>query len=402
MSLLRIYGSLAAPPDRGLWRLFGGNNGTVSGEGPLTELPGHAHRVQLVLPASDVLLIRTHLPANAGRRTSGAVLAYAIEDQIAGDPENNRVIRIGDAGDDAVLAVMNRRGLQHWRDALAAAGIRRFEIHCETLLLPWRSGTWSLAWNGREGYLRSSLHEGGATDCGDRDTPPMSLQLLLDSARRDGTAPAVLAVYSDAGAAPDAGAWTQKLGLPVQRSGAADWQTAAIDAGISLSQERGHWQAWTGMARPLRPAAWIAGAALAIHALALGTHWMLLDIEQRALRQDMEARFRAVFPEAVAVVDPPLQMRRKLADARHAAGIPDESDFLPMIERTAAAMKTLPAGSVRIVSYESGRMTLELSPVTESVIRQLVTPLRQSGLELEIPSAPRAANAALTLTVRAP
>ena len=130
--------------------------------------------------------------------------------------------------------------------------------------------------------------------------------------------------------------------------------------------------------------------------------WTLLAYEQRTLRQHMVARFQAAFPDAVAVVDPALQMRRKLADARHAAGQSDSGDFLPMIEHVAAATKELPAGAVRTLSYEGGRMTLELSAVDEASVRRIVARLLQSGLSVDAPAAStRAASATVVLTVRA-
>lgn len=56
----------------------------------------------------------------------------------------------------------------------------------------------------------------------------------------------------------------------------------------------------------------------------------MLEGQKQKLNAAMESRFRAVFPDAVAVVDPSLQMRRKLAELRHGAGLPDDGDFLPI------------------------------------------------------------------------
>src|SRR6185436_5416452 len=50
--------------------------------------------------------------------------------------------------------------------------------------------------------------------------------------------------------------------------------------------------------------AWILGVALAIQTVALMIDWASLAHEQRTLRRQMESRFRAAFPDAVAVVDP--------------------------------------------------------------------------------------------------
>jgi general secretion pathway protein L len=116
----------------------------------------------------------------------------------------------------------------------------------------------------------------------------------------------------------------------------------------------------------------------------------------------MDARFRASFPDAVAVVDPVLQMRRKLAEARHAAGLPDGGDFLPMIEQVNAAVQQLPAGMLRTVSYERGRMTLELAASDMATEQSIVASLIRSGLSVDALSsgAPRTAGAAVIITVR--
>lgn len=402
MSLLRIYGSLLDLPLRCQWALVNEGLEPVTGEGPLAELPRRAGRVQLVIPAAQVLITRARLP-RAARRHAGSVLAFAVEEQTAGEPEANQVSWLGAVGDNDVLAVVDKPGLTRWRDALDAVGIRGYEVHSETLLLHRETGEWSLAWNGREGFARTGELEGAATDCGDRVAPPLSLRLMLEAAQSHSAGPTSIALYATApDAEPDIHAWARELGIAVRLAGTWDWRAAPPGAGVSLTQERQRWRAFTGLPARLRPAAWILCAALAIHAVALVIDWMSLANEQRALRQHMESRFRSVFPDAVAVADPALQMRRKLAEARHAAGQSDSGDFLPMIEQVAAATRDLPAGAVRTVSYESGRLTLELSDVDAASLRRLVARLLQLGLSVDPSPAPtRAVSATVVLTVRA-
>ena len=384
MSLLRIYGSLLDPSQRCQWALVSDGREPVVGQGQLADLPRRADRTQLVLPAAQVLITRSRVP-HAARRSAGSVLAFAVEEQTAGEPDANQVSWLGAEGESDVLAVVDKPALARWRDALDAAGIRRYEVHCEALLLPWAAGEWSLAWNGSEGFVRSGKFEGAATDCGDREVPPMSLRLMLEEAQARGTRPESIALYTSIpGAAPDIDAWTRELGIALRPAGAWDWRTAPPEAGIGLVQARRRWRGFTGAAARLRPAAWVLGAALAIHAVALAVDWTSLANEQRGLRQRMESRFRTTFPDTVAVADPALQMRRKLAEARHAAGQSDGGDFLPMLEQVAAAVKELPSGALRIVSYEGGRMTLELAAIEESALRLTVARLVRAGLVAEV------------------
>lgn len=405
MNLLRIYCSLREPPQKCCWALSNDGLKPVVGEGRLDELPQRAERVQLVISAAEVLITRASLPPAARRRT-GSVLAFAVEEETMGEPDANQVSWLGSvedaAGDADVLAVVDRAGLARWREALVAADIRNYEVHCETLLLPWAAGEWNLAWDGREGFVRSGEFEGATTDCGDRESPPLSLRLMLDAATARNSRPGSIALHvTTPDAAPDIDAWQRGLGIAVRVAGPWNWRTALPDAGIPLVQERQRWRGLTGVAVRLRPALWIAVAALAIHTVLLVADWTLLTGEQRSLRRQMESRFRAAVPDAVAVVDPALQMRRKVAEARHAAGLPDSGDFLPMIEKVAVGVKELPAGSVRVASYEGGRLTLELLAAEEAVVRRVVARLMQSGLSVDtIPAATRAGSGAVVVTVR--
>jgi general secretion pathway protein L len=402
MSLLRIYVSLLDQPQHCQWALIEDGREPVAGQGRLADLPQRAERVQLLIPATQVLITRARIPHEA-RRDPGSALAFAVEEKMAGEPDASQVSWLGAVGDEDALAVIDKQGLERWRQELAAAGIRIDEVHCETLLLPVQAGEWSIAWNGSEGFVRTGKFEGTTTDCGDRNSPPLCIGLMLDEAKARGAGPKSIALYMTMpDAAPDVAAWQRELGTDLRLAGAWDWRMALPDAGICLTQQRQRWRVFSGAMARLRPAAWILGTALTLHAVALVTDWTLLAGDQRTMRQQMESQFRAAFPAAVAVVDPALQMRRKLAEARHSAGISDSGDFLPMIEQVAAAAKELPAGALRAMSYEGGQMTLEISANEESAAQRLKVHLLQSGLSVDTsPSSARAAGATLVLMVRA-
>ena len=420
MSLLRIYCHLPDESLRCEWVCIDDDREPITGGGPLEgqladlrQCARHtrAGRVQLIIPAAQVLLTRARLPGTA-RRHASAILAFAIEEETLREPDANQVSWIGSSGDDDVLAVVDKKRLAHWLDALGAAAIRVDEIHCETLLLPWVAGEWSLAWDGREGFLRTGEFEGAATDCGNHASPPLSLRLMLEEAETRGTRPASIALYTMAApteglageitVTPDIDAWQRELGAAIRLGGTWDWRKALAATGVNLLREHKHGRIFSGLTARLRPAAWIVGGALALHAAALVADWTLLASEQRALRQQMESRFRTVFPDAVAVVDPALQMRRKLAEARHAAGVPDSGDFLPMIEMVAAGLKESAPDSLRAVTYENERMTLELAAIDEAAVRRIVARLQETGLSVDVSPVPtEAGTGAVVINLRA-
>jgi general secretion pathway protein L len=393
----------------------------LAGEGQIADPPKNASCVQLIIPAAQVLLTRVRLP-DAARRQTGSVLAFAVEEEMLREPDANQISWIGFAGDEGVLAAVDKKGLTECLGALQAAAIRVDEIYCETLLLPWIPGEWSLAWDGQEGFVRTGEFEGGATDCGDDASPPLSLHLMLEEAERHGARPASIALYTiepegamtfegDIGSAggamknpataPDIEAWQRVLGIPVHIAGTWNWRSA-LQSSISLLQERKRWPLFSGLFSRLRPAVWIGAAALVIHSLAVAADWALLANEERVLHQQMETRFRAIFPAAVAVVDPALQMRRKLVEARHAAGVPDTADFLPMLKAVGPGLRELAPGGLRAVSYDSGRITLELA-AEEGLANRIAAQLRENGLRVDINPAPAdAGGGIIVLAVMAP
>ena len=157
------------------------------------------------------------------------------------------------------------------------------------------------------------------------------------------------------------------------------------------------------MSARLRLPALLVAAALGLHTMALFADWAWLRTEEQALQRQMEARFRVAVPEALAVVDPVLQMRRKLAEARRLAGVADRADFLPMLEQLAVAMKALPSADVRSISYAGGRLIVVVRGIDEAAAQQLVHRLRQDDLRLEaLPTPAAAAGGGYQFTVQAP
>jgi general secretion pathway protein L len=402
MTVLRVRCSLNDDTFLCQWALIDPGREPIDGEGPVGELPRHARRVELIIPATEVVITRARLPPRA-RRRGVAVLAYALEEDVLGEPEQNHVVGLGLADGEDVLAVFDKQGLQRWLDALDDLGIRAVEVYCETLLLPRVPGEWSLAWNGREGFVRTTQIEGGATDCGDGESPPLSLELMLEEAAARNAYPGAIAIHvTTPDALPDLDAWQRSLGLALRDAGEWTWRTSGVDPGTRLVHKGRRLQVSAGAIARLRPAAWIAAAALVLHGLALVADWTRLTLEQRGLRQQIEARFRSVFPDAAAVADPALQMRRKLADARHAAGQPDDGDFLPLLETVASRMNELPSGTFRVISYDSGQLTLELAPVDEAKLGRMTAGLAQAGLRIDAGPASRREGGKRLLSVRSP
>lgn len=394
-TLLRVRFVGTAPAQQCEWALLAEGQEPQCGSGAL---PTHAGRIESVLAAAEVLLLRCVLPANA-RNPGAQLLAFAAEEFLGSDPAANSVSRLAltDEG-ESILAVVDKAVLAERHDALAAMGIDEYTTVCETLLLPHAAESWSVLWYGSEGAVRTGMAEGSATDSGDSSAPPLSLQLLLDAARSSDKCPAVLLIHThDEALQPDVLAWSRTLGIEVASGPPWHWYGSADPgAGPALSQRRRHWQIPAALLPRLQPALWLLVAALGLHTVLVLQAWASLSAEKTHLQEQMEARFRLAFPTAV-VVDPALQMRRQLASARQQAGLPDDSGFLPLLARVAAADAMTP-GSLRVLSYEAGLLTIELVNSSDAVVAPLIEQLRHSGLDVDLkPGAADQASGVLTV-----
>lgn len=363
----RLFISLPDPLPESLdvlaWRLPGAQ--PDSGEaGSAAELPG-ADEIWLALPASRVLLSDIKISRRALRQLNGA-LGNAMEDRLMLDPANAHVV-LGKLQTDDVhpVAVVEIAWLERLLALCRRHGLKIAGAIPETLL--WRgdeaAGQWCARWNGHDGFVRGGACAGFALDDGDVDSPPLALQLALAEARRRGAPAAALALESTLDI--DVAAWSRVLECPVLP------QTLSPDShppAINLLQgayapKRGGWFAGFAGSAELgryRLAAGLAAAALGVHLLGNVADWARLSWENRQLRSEMNQVFKDTFPQAQAIVDPVLQMRRQLADLRRERGFLEPGDFLHALNATGGQV-----GGVAGLSYADGRLTLAQPAATD-------------------------------------
>ena len=327
------------------------------GEGLIGELP-KAQQVTAVVAASRVLLTAAKLPARGARRVRGA-LAYAIEDQLTSDPESVHAVA-GPALPDGrqSIAAIDRAWLRTLLAALESAGAQPQSVTVETCVAPRARGEWSVVLRGGAGFVRTDDASGMALDdAGDGAAPPL-LRLALEHAQSAGSAPEKIVVRS--GEALDLQAWERELGVSCKA--APSWRAWHVSGRSVIELLQGEFTPESGLLAlwpRLRPAAILVAAAVTIEIVGVFAQWGTLRYEKAQLEARMSEQFRTAFPQAQAIVDPALQMRRNLHAARAAAGMPQESDFLPLL---AQASRPVAGASwkVKTVGYDAGRLTLDV------------------------------------------
>ncbi len=383
MTTLKLYSDCSG--DHFEWASFD-QDGRLIDTG--TGDPPHASKCDVILPASLVLLIRARLP-KANRRRQAALLSFIAEEKIISEPEANHIAQGGYFSDGTVaLAVIEKAWLIHLLEQLRLRHLLPSRIVPETLLPVLEPQSWALVWNGSGGFLRTGDYSGTVLDGSSDNSPPAGLKLALRSVDR----PQKIVVHVSNANVPDIDRWSAQLGVDIERGDDWDWKAGRDNNAVNLLQgEFGPKQIdWSWLPK-LRPALIMLGLMLGMQFVGILADWALLAHEKSHLGADMVRTFHASFPGASVVVDAPLQMSRKLAELRHAAGQQEAGDFLPLLAGVSAPLAALPHGALKSIDYEPGQLGLSIALTgaesVDSMQKKLAAPHLKIRLEKQQPAA---------------
>jgi general secretion pathway protein L len=387
MTTLRVLLDAAPAAERAAdWALFAASGRLVrTGRGRPSEWPAR-DRIEAVIAAARGRLVTLTLPPLPVPRVAAAA-AFALEDQLAGAPEDSHAAFGAQAADGTVRgAIVTASWMRAFNAGSQSAGIRWDRIVLESdLARPPASGwCWCALSSTDAGFVvtdrGASLGVGAARDAG----VPAELALAITAAGQH--APRVVRVdiggiaaerleqaKAQTGVVFTAGApWRWLEASPQAFASAVDLATTGADAGAPSPRS-------TAM-RLFRPAVAVAALALGIHVLATLGQWVWLQWQTRAAQRELVAVAQAVAPESAATMPPPQAIGRRDAELRHRAGLPARDDFLPLLARAAPALATLPAGSVRSLRYADGHVVLELQKSDAAQIARVQRELQAQGL----------------------
>lgn len=349
------------------------------GEGPVASLP-QAATVTGIVPAGRVTAVRAVLPAVKGARLD-ALLPFLVEDAVAEDPAGLHVVPIRPRfGAMTTLHVVSRAWLQGWTTTLAEAGRTPTHAVAAFLLLPLALPDWSVGADAGGTLLRSGPADGAGLDAPEGAEPPIGLRLALDAARRDGGMPRGIVLCPGGAIGDDATKrWSDVLGVPVRTGEPADWRVAPIDASANLLAAASAAANREALWRRLRPGIAAGVAALAVHAIASGIDWYHDARQRDETRAEMRETFRSAFPESRNIVDPALQMARKLEEARRASGDIADADLLGLLAAVDRSARKIPPAAVHAVRFREGVLELEVAPEAARDAGAVADTLRARG-----------------------
>lgn len=402
MTTLRVLLDAAPAAEHAAeWALFGAGGRRIrTGRGRPAEWPARERTEAVVAAICGRLVTLTLPPLPAGRVAAAA--GFALEDQLAGAPENTHVAFGLQAADGTVRgAVVAASWMRDFNAASDRAGIRwdRIVLECDLARPPSSGWCWCARSIDDAGFVvtdrGTSIGVGPAHHTG----LPAELALAITAASQHaprvvrvdiaGIGPERLAQAAEqTGVAFSAGVpWRWSDADPRAFGSAVDLATTGADTTASASG--------TATMRLFRPAVAIAALALSIHVLATLGQWLWLQWQTRAVQRDLVAVARGAAPDAAAGTPPMQAIARRDAELRHRAGLPARDDFLPLLARAAPALSALPAGNVRSLRYADGHIVLELQKSDAAQIARVQSELQGRGLAAI--AAPTAGGARLRL-----
>jgi len=353
-------------------------------QAPLEDLAARlqGRPARVFVPTQHVFLARVEVPPGNRQKLLRAV-PFALEEHLAEDVDRlHFAVGERDEAGRLAVAVVARRDMDRWIAALNQAGILYRAIHPDLFLLPLEGGGWSLTTRDGIARIRTGPADGFA---GDQENLTELLRLRLREAHEP---PARLDLWlcPDPIALGDLG-----VAIPVHThrcrhllEAGANQETLA--GAIDLAQgDYSPSRRWSRLWRPWRLAAGLAAAWVVVHLGLLAWDNARLAREQAELRARIEAVYRQAFPDARKVVNPRVQMTRRLERLKR--GGRQGGDFLALLGRVAPL---LAADGVEIASvrYKQGTLDVEVRVPSLAALDRLEGRLeKEARVAVEIQSA---------------
>lgn len=319
--------------------------------------------IAVVFDPRDVLLVTATVPPLTGARLEQA-LPNLIEDALLQDPAACRIALGPDLGEGRrVLGVVDREWYDLIVGGFARQGIRVVAAWPAPLTIPWREGTWSIAWVGSSLTIRLGPADGFGVEA-EISNLESSAAALLALAQTTIPFEGTVNLYADDAEALKA---IQSAVRVAGLVGVTHPMPVPVPASIDLQQ------AVAGRSRQGRPAVKVSwprwrwplalGALCAMTAIiCLNLQWGLMSKESAAIEAAIEQRVRTVLPARIPIVDASLQMQRRLDVARIRAGEPATDDATALLTRLAAALGPRAMDALISADYRDGRLRVRFQP----------------------------------------
>jgi len=380
-------------------------DGGVEREGikPLSALAteiGIASRLVLMIAASDVTVLRIKVPPASNAQLQRA-LPSLVEDQILSEPSECVIVASPVEGGWCTVAVMQRIWLELLSRTVNAYGAASVIAVPAQLCLMFEADVTVAAMTAdeQELILKTELHDGFGI--------PME---LIHSRNPDLVAGHALESIDSMRPGERINLYVQQHRLQVFQS-VLEQMPELLPRVTLIKDDWLHWIKGIGrvemnlLAGAFNAASphrrdWRSTRLLyALTVLALLTHIIGLNIEVWNMQQEADRMraglmqtYRSTFPQDKVIIDPFLQMQRRIADAGRGTGNPAPDDFLALLARFGDAWsdgrpEAVVAPALAGLAYRDRSLMVALQPGNKAAIEKLQGTLSAQGLSVSQTSA---------------
>ncbi len=345
------------------------------------------NKVVVIVPGNDILLTQVSIPTQNKKRLMIA-LPYALEDQLVTDVEALH-FSVGSqhANGDISCAVVERKKMDEWMQRLKQFGIQADFIIPDILSLPVDDISWTLLVEDNDVLIRTGQQSGYSVEI---ENTEAYLRLLLDENSEQ--LPERLYLFTidgTTGSLPDLSGLDLEIKEDISGSGMSPLVTGLnLDKTINLLQ--GDYSRREQMGKVWRP--WLPAAAMLVSFIVLQlimttTDYFLLKSQNDELQAQIKQTYLSALPETKNIVNPRVQMERKLKALRGGSGQAGNS-ALGLISSAAPVMKATKDLVIRSVRYKEGKLVVDLIIKDLQALDKLKTQLiKQAGFSVDIVSA---------------
>jgi len=321
-----------------------------------------ADPVVALVPADRCSLVRVDIPELSAARMARA-LRWAVEDSIAGDPEQQHVVPLRrDADGRLMCLVVARPDMDRWLEALPARPLRMVP---DAACVPVAAGEVGLLPAGDQVLVRVG------EDVFDRIEPDLLESLVPEFLERAGDAARV--VWLADAPAPETGAGKPEIRAQAGSALEVLAPAALGAAGRHFNLLAGDYAArdQTASARQWRVAGWLGGLVGFLLLAGAMIEYTMLTREQARLEAAIESRFAELFPEISTVVRPRAQAERALAAMRGSS----RDRFVELMGEISPLLSGAAGVRVDALAFSDGVLELELETASladlEALQRQM-------------------------------
>lgn len=369
------------------WRLWGaGHTEPETASGTLDEVipKCEGRRVILLVPGTDVVLWKAHVPGLRGQKLRQA-LPFSLEDDLAQDVETLHFAMGASTGEgERNVAVVSRQHMESWLAPLREHGIEPDAIYPEMFGVPEpEESAWTVLLDNGFVLARTGPQSGFACeasmfpDLTALESLPDDLQLTVYARQREQARANELCAGFEAASIHRKNYWSTLAVL------AEGLNSKAIDLRQGMYAISRGWQRW-GL--PYRASAILLVALFLVQLAVLSATRVQLSDQNRMLQHQANHIYRQLFPGDNRVVDIRAQTQSHLSSLSQSGN--GQAGLLFLLEKTSRALNAVPGLHVTRLQYQRGKLLLGLRGGSLNELETLRTKFSGlSGVKLDVESA---------------